>query len=248
MHIARRRPQDYLVAALFLIVVAGLVYAGIYAWRKSREMPPPDVSAYRVRGIDVSAHNGDIDFQKVKKAGMQFVFIKASEGVDFRDAAFAKNFDNARQAGLPIGVYHFYRYDKTGIDQAVNLYHALNGRIPELGVVIDLEDAGNTVDSNRDFVIENLAEMIDYLNLRGLTVTFYTNKDGYYKYLYNNYSGHALWICSFTQQPIDAEWRFWQYSHNGRVPGVSGPVDLNVYRGDSVEWKKFLELARPLPL
>ncbi len=248
MRIVHRRPQDYLVAVLFLIVTAALVYACLYVWNKRKDIPPVDVSAYEVKGIDVSSHNGEIDFEKVRKAGMEFVFIKASEGETFRDAMFERNFDEARRAGLAVGAYHFFRYDKQGIEQAVNLYHALNGRIPELGVVIDLEDEGNPEGVDPDVIIRNVEEMIDYLNLRGLTVTFYTNKDGYNQFLRNAYAGHPLWICSFTQQPIDAEWRFWQYSHTGRVDGIQGDVDLNVYKGSAKEWADFLELARPLPL
>lgn len=248
MQIARRRPQDYLIAAIFLIVVAALVYSGVRLWNFRRNYKPVvDVSSYEVRGIDISSHNGEIDFGKVKAAGIDFVFIKASEGTDFLDRRFQANYDSVTAHGIPIGVYHFFRYEKDGVKQAVNLCTALGGRVPQLGVVIDVEDAGNPHEGDEQIIVANLGEMIDYLNLRGLTVMLYTNKDGYNQFLRRAYTGYPLWICSFNDNPIDAEWRFWQYSHNGRVDGIEGDVDLNVYNGDRAKWNEMLQLSSPIP-
>lgn len=246
MQTPRRRPHDYVVAAIFVVVVSALVYSGVRLWRYWRSYRPQvDVSAYPVRGIDISAHNGRIDFSKVKDAGIDFVFIKASEGTDFLDKRFRANFDSAASYGIPSGAYHFFRYDKDGMQQAVNLYNALDGRVPELGVVIDVEDAGNPHEGSEEVIVANLGEMIDYLNLRGLTVMLYTNKDGYNQFLRRAYAGYPLWICSFNDNPIDAEWRYWQYSHTGRVRGISGNVDLNVFNGSRDDWRKRLGLSAP---
>lgn len=237
---------DYLIAAIFVIVASALVYSGVRLWQFRRDYKPQvDVSAYPVRGIDISAHNGEIDFGRVKEAGIDFVFIKASEGTDFLDRRFSANIDSAVAHGLPVGAYHFFRYDKDGVAQAVNLCNALSGRVPELGVVIDVEDAGNPHDGQPEVVVNNLAEMIDYLNLRGLTVMIYTNKDGYNQFLRRAFAGYPLWICSFNDNPIDAEWIFWQYSHNGRVDGIRGDVDLNVFNGNRDDWLNHPRLRSP---
>ena len=233
--------HDILIAVIFLVVAAALVYSGVALWNFRRSYKPDvDVSAYPVRGIDISAHNGEIDFAKVKESGVDFVFIKASEGTDFRDRNFMANIDSASAYGLPAGAYHFFRYDKDGMAQAVNLFNALDGRVPELGVVIDVEDAGNPHDGIPDVVIANLSEMIDYLNLQGLPVTLYTNRDGYNQFLRRAFAGHRLWICSFNDNPIDAEWAFWQYKHNGRVDGIKGDVDLNVFHGTRQTWENLI--------
>lgn len=235
--------HDYLVAAIFVVVATALVYSGVRLWKHWRNYRPAvDVSAYPVRGIDVSAHNGIIDFGKVKEAGIDFVFIKASEGTDFRDRRFSANIDSASAHGIPAGAYHFFRYDKDGVAQAVNLYNALEGRVPDLGVVIDVEDEGNPRDGDPAVVVANLAEMIDYLYLRGLPVMLYTNKDGYNQFLRQAFAGYPLWICSFSENPIDAEWTFWQYSHTGSVPGIKGNVDLNVFNGTREAWNNRLLL------
>lgn len=241
MSIRHPGKHDYLVAAIFVIVAAALVYSGVALWKFRRDYRPQvDVSAYPVRGIDVSAHNGVIDFGKVKESGIDFVFIKASEGTDFRDKRFTANIDSAEAHGLPAGAYHFFRYDKDGVAQAVNLCDALDGRVPRLGVVIDVEDAGNPYEGIPEVVTANLSEMIDYLNLRGLPVMFYTNKDGYNQFLRRAFAGYPLWICSFNDNPIDAEWIFWQYSHDGRVDGIEGDVDLNVFNGSPDKWHRTL--------
>lgn len=72
------------------------------------------VSRYEVRGIDISAHNGPIDFERIRNEGIDFVFMKASEGSGFKDVAFFDNYRNARKAGLKVGAYHFFRFDEIG--------------------------------------------------------------------------------------------------------------------------------------
>lgn len=246
MSLRHPRKHDYRIAAIFLVVAAALVYSGIRLWQYNRNYRPKvDVSGYEVRGIDISAHNGDIDFAKVKQDSIDFIFIKASEGTDFRDKKFVANYDSAANYGIPAGAYHFFRYDKDGVEQAVNLHKALDGRNPTLGVVIDLEDTGNPNDGIPDVVVHNLFEMIDYLNLCGLRVMIYTNKDGYNQFLRKEFSGFPLWICSFKQNPIDAEWTFWQYNHWGNVKGINGYVDLNVYNGTRLAWNNLLNSLSP---
>ena len=70
----------------------------------------------------------------------------------------------------------------------------------------------------------------------------YTNKDGYYDYIYGRLGLYPLWICSFSEVPISAEWTFWQYNHRGRVKGIKGDVDLNVFSGSEKEWVEFIGL------
>lgn len=246
MSIRHPKKHDYKIAAIFLVVAFLLVYSGIRLWQYNRSYRPKvDITGYEVRGIDISAHNGDIDFGKVKRDSIDFVFMKASEGTDFRDKKFVENFDSATYHGIPTGAYHFFRYDKDGVEQAVNLNKALEGRVPTLGVVIDIEDTGNPEDGIPDVVAKNIAEMIDYLNLCGLRVMLYTNKDGYNQFLRKEFSGFPLWICSFNQNPIDAEWTFWQYDHTGRVGGIKGDVDLNVYNGSRLAWENLLHSLSP---
>lgn len=227
--------HDILVSVGFLAVLAVLFFAGKWAWDTYRT-PRADVdfSRYPVRGIDVSAHNGDIDFDKVRKAGISFVWIKASEGETLRDSRFEKNHAAASAAGLRTGAYHFFRFDCDGVMQAMNLCQALGDIRPDMGVAIDVELQNNAEGVPDQTVIANLESMTDYLAMRGLPVTFYSNKEGYTRFLKDRFAEYPLWICSFTDwEPLEEgePWTFWQYSHAGHVDGIDGNVDEDVFNG-----------------
>lgn len=235
----RKRPlKDIVIAILFVLVVCLLIFSIIWVYHEYRYSPPyVDETKYPVKGIDVSRHNGRIDYRKVKESGIDFVFVKASEGETHRDSLFSVNIDEARVAGLATGAYHFFRFDREGVDQAVNFLQAVGGRRPELGLVIDVEQAGNP-EVPKEEVKRKLTTMVEYMNLLGYPVMIYTNLDGYYDYIEEILPGCALWICRFKENPINAEWTFWQYDHHGKVAGVQGDVDLNVFNGSRKEWEE----------
>lgn len=238
---SNRPAKDLLAAGGFVAVCLLLLFAAIWAYRQFITTPPyVDPEKYPVRGIDISAHNGQIDFRKVADEGVEFVFIKATEGQDFKDRMFRENYNKATSAGLKTGVYHFFRFDRDGVEQAINLMKALGSRRPELGIVIDVEKNGNPDSIPPEIINRRLTEMVDYLNLLGHRVMFYTNRDGYYEYIVDSFPGYPLWICRFQENPINAEWTFWQFSHKGIVKGVKGDVDLNVFCGNRDEWESFL--------
>lgn len=240
----KRPVKDILIAIAFLGVVAALVFSAIWAYKEFMSSPPyVDDIKYPIRGIDISAHNGDIDFKKVAESGIDFVFIKASEGVDFNDKNFKRNYEGAKAAGLKTGFYHFFRFDTDGVEQGVNFVRTVGSRRAELGLAIDVEKAGNKDSIPTDSIIDRLYSMVDYLNLLGYRVTFYTNFDGYIDYLAENFPGAPLWICRFQENPLNAEWTFWQYSHSGEVDGIEGKVDLNAFCGNEKEWDAFLKGA-----
>lgn len=238
---SNRPTKDLLVAGGFVIVCLLLIFASVWAYRQFITTPPyVDPEKYPVRGIDVSSHNGEINFRKVAQEGIEFVFIKATEGGDFRDKNFRTNYTRAKAAGLKTGVYHFFRFDRDGVEQAINLLKTVGARRPELGLVIDIEKNGNPDTVAQTAINQRLTAMVDYLNLLGHRVMFYTNLDGYYDYLADTFPGYPLWICRFQENPINAEWTFWQHSHRGQVAGITGDVDLNVFCGKREEWESFL--------
>ena len=202
-----------------------------------------DRSRYPVAGIDVSSHNGDIDFDRVRQADYQFVFIKASEGKTFKDPAFARNYDGARQAGLKVGAYHFFRKNRSGQEQADNFLDVIKGRTLDLPLVIDLEDDwGNGATTSHDTAVKRLLDMIAVLKGKGYQVMIYTNNDGYDKYYKDLLGDCDLWLCSFTSPDrLNMPHLIQQYSHEGEVDGVEGEVDLNVFRGTVSEWERYLQ-------
>lgn len=236
------RPRKDIVAAMGFLCVSLLLAGAIWwAWRQYITTPPyVDAERFPVRGFDISAHNGYANLDAAASAGFDFLFIKASEGTDFRDPNFVLNWQKARHAGLKTGAYHFFRFDADGVEQANHFLKVIGPRTPDLPLVIDVEDAGNAKGVTVETVVENLQQMVEYLNMRGYRVMLYSNRAGFEKYLLENFPGYPLWVCSFNDNSSNSDWTFWQYDHHGSVPGVRGDVDLNVFSGSREDWAKYL--------
>ncbi len=236
---ATEKVKDRRATLAFILVSLALIVTGIWAYRNFMTSPPfVDPDRYPIRGIDVSRHNGMMNLDAAAKDGIEFIYIKASEGATLRDPNFRINYDKARHAGLKTGAYHFFRFDVPGIDQARNFLHAVGNRKFDLDLAIDVEQEGNPA-VDPDIVMERLRDMAEYLNLSGYRLIFYTNKENY-EIVRDALPGASLWICSFNRIPIDAEWTFWQYHHHGKVAGIPGDVDLNTFVGSRADWQRYL--------
>ena len=240
---------DYIKWLLLIGAAALVVLLGAYLVRQYILPHSVNVDRYRypIAGIDVSKHNGNIDFDQVRDDDYQFVFIKASEGMTYRNEAFDRNYKGARAAGLKLGAYHFFRKNRSGREQADNLLGVIKGKPLDLPLVIDLEDDwGNGAAVSRQTAVERVMEMINILTSKGYQVMIYTNFDGYNKYYKDMLADHDLWLCSFTSPDLlsHVSHRIQQFSHEGEVQGVKGDVDLNVFRGSKKEWNRYLESVK----
>ena len=236
---------DYIKWLLLAGAAALVVLLGYYVGQRYLMSHSVSVDRYRypIAGIDVSNHNGDIDFEQVRDDDYQFVFIKASEGMTHKDEAFDRNYQGAREAGLKVGAYHFFRKNRTGREQADNLLEVIQGKPLDLPLVIDLEDDwGNGATVSRQTAIDRVMDMIEILTGKGYQVIIYTNMDGYDKYYKDMLGDHGLWLCSFTSPDLlpSMPHHIQQISHEGSVNGVDGNVDINVYRGTRADWENYL--------
>lgn len=241
--------RNIVIAAIAVLTV--LLVAGVWYVKRDVTHPKPHVVAisqdeYPIRGVDVSNHNGKIDFKKVADDGIAFVYVKASEGVNYKDPSFATNIRNARKAGLKVGAYHFFRKNKDGIEQARNFTKVIKGIELDMPCVIDVEDWGNSRFTGNGTTIKNLKDMVADLERTGKRLMIYTNKDGYRKYLKLYFPETQLWLCSFVHpNELGAyDWRIHQYSHWGVIDGIDGEVDLDVFNGDCETWERWLASAK----
>ena len=249
----RKLLKRVLIALAALAVAAGILMLWAYKnrtdifhwWRGEIVI---DRSKYPIVGIDVSSHNGDIDFDKVKADGYSFVFIKASEGEDHHDSKFAVNYDKARASGLKVGAYHFFRKKTDGLNQAKNFLEMVGWRKLDLPLVVDVEDWSNDEQIKDERTQKHLDAMLDNLRSRGHKVMIYTNGDGYKKYIKNGQININLWLCTFKQPDKlrHIPHQMQQYSHWGRVKGIWGDVDLNVFNGSAQQWDEWLKTLTPL--
>ena len=202
-----------------------------------------DKIKYPITGIDVSKHTGKIDFQKVKEQSIDFVFMKSTEGENYKDETFEKNYLGAKESGIPFGVYHFFRFNKSGKKQAINFLSAIEGKKFDLPIVLDIEEWGNQTTKNKVEIIDEIDEFITSVErATGANLMIYTNENGYNKYIKETMRNKNIWICSFNKKPdINGQWTFWQHSHKGKFDFASGWVDINTYNGNNAEWNRYLE-------
>lgn len=235
--IGRRAYKWLTIAAVALLIGAG---AGWMLLWSDEPLLSPDVSGFPVRGADISAHNGDVDFGLLaREENLKFVYLKATEGRRWKDRRFNINYIRARHAGLKVGAYHFVRFDVDAESQALNLIHSLRGKRLDLPVALDVEEWTNPY-LNADSVSRMVRVMADMLAAEGYEAIVYTNKQGYDRYVGNRLDSLPLWICSLSSKLPEQDWIFWQYSHRGTASGVEGVLDLNVFWGDSTAWRSFI--------
>lgn len=218
------------ISVLVVAKIGAVVYDRCFA-----EGVTPDRETYPLRGVDVSHHNGVIDFSKVAsdRGDVGFIYVKATEGTDFLDRNYIANIEGARRAGIPAGAYHFFRYDTDGELQALNLVNALRGRGLELPPAVDVEDWGNPDGYATALVVERLRAFLTTLEGYGYTPVIYTNTGCYDRLIKGNFDDSPLWIASFSDPPLwddreNLRWSLWQYSHRGDVDGIPSRCDLNV--------------------
>lgn len=192
----------------------------------------PLLSGYSVHGIDVSSYQGPIDWPVVARNRVRFAFIKASEGATLRDPRFARNWEQARAAGVLCGAYHYFHPNRDGQAQA-NLFADTVPLAPgDLPPVLDVE-APNIRDD-----VGLRREVARWLRLTearyGVRPILYSNYGFYRRYLAGHFDDYPLWLAHYeVKRPALArsKWIIWQHSDESYVPGIRGMVDFNVFQG-----------------
>jgi len=225
---ARRghRAWRYLVAFLaVLLAVAGILW---FLWLPRYRLALQPNERY---GVDVSPHQGSIDWQRVARAGMSFAYIKATEGGDLLDPEFRRNWSGAVEAGVDRGAYHFFTLCSPARDQAANFLRAVPTGRHILPPAVDLELEGNCAARPKWTVVER--ELGTYLHLvetaLGQKAVLYVGQDFDDLYPVSSAFDRPRWVRRFLLRPR-GQWLVWQVDGSARVDGIGGPVDLDVMR------------------
>jgi GH25 family lysozyme M1 (1,4-beta-N-acetylmuramidase) len=218
------------------------------ARRKRGVLPPGEPAELPgLMGIDVSHWQGRPDWARLREAGVEYAFIKASEGGDFVDEEFAANFRRANENGVLRGAYHFFR-PKTSVERQLDNFLRVMGPLSPgaLPPVLDVEDPrlwrGISKRKAANLCVDFLEGLRQRLgaNIKPIiymSTSFSLGVLGEDERL----SQYTLWVAdysspSFPRQPRVpqpwATWNFWQYTEKGRVPGITGDVDINRFNGD----------------
>jgi lysozyme len=225
--------------AIGSVVMTLLLYRGIVRCNY------PDLQRYPIRGVDVSHHQGEIDWTRLQRRDVHFAYIKASEGATLRDARFVSNWQRAVTAGVTPGAYHFFTLCKSGAEQARNFLAALSDVTGSgLPPAVDLEFGGNCKrrPAQQHFTRELHSFLEEVERATGCMPVLYVTQDFYRPYVAGRIQGYPLWVRNIFGAPRlheGADWLLWQYANRGRMPGVDAFIDLNVYSGSAAQFREF---------
>ncbi|WP_338550538.1 GH25 family lysozyme [Roseovarius phycicola] len=206
-------------------------------------------SRYAIHGLDVARFQDAINWRRVKAAGISFAFIKATEGGDLLDPRFNENWRKAGRAGVPRGAYHFYYFCTPPEVQARWFIRNVPKRRGALPPVLDLEwnpfsptctkrPSGREVRRQARVFMDMLERHYGQRPIIYTTIEFYRDTG-------IGRLNEEFWLRS-TAKTLDKtypgqRWSFWQYTGTGRVPGVEGDVDINVFGGNRATWNRWLK-------
>lgn len=188
-------------------------------------------------GIDVSSWQGDIDYEAVKKAGVEFVFIRvgSTRGINgeyFVDKKFQRNIEGFNKVGIPVGIY-FYSYansTSSAIKDANWVIEQIKDYKVDLPVVYDWESWSFYNEFNQSFysLTKSAKAYLDTVNKAGYEGMLYSSKSYLEKVWFN--TGYDVWLAHYTEQTsYKGDYKYWQLCSNGKVDGISGNVDINIY-------------------
>lgn len=193
---------------------------------------------FEIQGIDISHYQGDINWKKLRtatinKCPVRFVIVKATEGATLTDENFQDNFYQAREYGFIRGAYHFWSNKVSARRQAEFFIKTVPLERGDLPPVLDVEHKPKDM-SVQDFQYEVLTWLHiieNRYNTKPIIYTYYKFKEAYLND--ERFADYPYWIAHYYVQKVEYQgtWKFWQHTDNGRLPGIRGKVDFNIYNG-----------------
>jgi lysozyme len=195
------------------------------------------ISKNGILGIDVSHHNGELNWAMIKKSGVDFVFIKASQGSSFKDRLFKKNVAGAKENGILVGAYHYFEPGITAEIQVENFLNCIKGLDLDLPSVLDWEERS---DASREKQISRALKWLSAVEAETKKKPIIYTGPYYFSETVGNapeFKQYPLWIAHYkTKTPkIPSPWEkclIHQYTETGLLKYHSGMFDLNSLNGD----------------
>jgi len=237
----------YFVRYVLIVSVSFFLIFSLYllfkpnpnGWKNISKLGISMPLTYQMHGIDVSHHNGTIDWQRVKKMRfskedlrIKFCFLKATEGMTHSDKQFERNWDQLGKLGIKRGAYHFFIPWREPKGQAMNFINSVKLKKGDFAPVLDIEQ--NSLKSDNQIVSEIETWLDIVQKYYGVKPIIYTNPNFYKKFIKGNFDDYPLWIADYSKETLKGYgvslW-FWQHNQKGWCEGVKGTVDYNVFLG-----------------
>ncbi len=224
-------------SGIFIGVLASII---LYYSTKQEENLSISDSPY-VFGIDISHYQGTINWNELRNSHhpIEYIFIRATMGVDGKDKEFKRNWKEAKSKGFLVGAYHYYRPNENSSQQFANFKSTVHFQSGDFFPVLDIEDLGK-------YGIDNLRiGVLNWLALAeseyGVKPIVYTGKHFYEQHLKGYIDNYPLWIASYSgKHTVDnIKWDFHQFTDQVRVNGIKTKVDGNDFNGDLNDLKGY---------
>lgn len=250
-----RKKQNSLLRFLrstpsWLLWLSGIAIAGLYAfvlyyifvgsfsirWRANfGTVPEPE--GYEIRGIDISHYQQKVDWGKLKDAEVggcpvNFVIVKATEGVTIRDVNYRENITQARRMNIITGAYHFFIPGSNPARQAQFFINNVRLLVGDLPPILDVEKVGSLSDRQLQNDVLTWLEIVE--RSFGVRPIIYCSYDFKVQHLNTPIlDQYPLWIARYYKDDLGypGQWMMWQYTDLGEVDGIKGKVDCNVFNG-----------------
>lgn len=213
---------------IFTIICIQMLFTNIvYA------IMPSSLPIYQ--GIDISAYQGYVNFEQVKNAGIEIVYIKATEGTYYTDSFLQYNYENAKSQGLKVGFYHFVRATSVNSARAEADYfaNAIANLEPDCRLAMDFEEFGNLSIDEINEISFAFLERLQEVTQKEVVIYSNTN-DATNIFSYDLAQSYPLWVANYgVSEPYDnGKWNTWigfQYTSTGTVNGINGYVDRDEF-------------------
>lgn len=231
-----------LLLCIVYIFVFYYFFVDPYSFRwKAMYGTPVYPEGFDIHGIDVSHYQENIDWEKLRNANLDtapvtFVFIKATEGVSLMDDNFNLNFYEAKQNDFVRGAYHFFIPDMDARKQAEFFLKQVHLEPGDLPPVLDVEKAGSLTEVQLKKAVKTWLDIVEAkYNVKPIIYTGYKFKLHYLNDdMFNDY---PYWIAHYYVEQLEykGKWDFWQHTDCGKVKGIKGNVDCNIFNGSYEE-------------
>ncbi|NPV87256.1 MAG: hypothetical protein HPY45_14755 [Anaerolineae bacterium] len=203
-------------------------------------------------GIDVSNYEGDIEWSKVAAAGYRFAVLRATVGDYYTDPRFYSYWTDAKAAGLIVSAYHVLVATRYAEKQIGRLFNVLGSRRTDFPLILDVERDDGVSNAALTACVQDCLRLMQEKD--GRRPLIYTAHYFWRDHILTSpdWSKYDLWVANYNATtpllpPGWTTWKFWQYSPNGKVPGISSDTDLNWFNGSYADLQAYAAGTTPDP-